>query len=41
MELRNHNKSDKINITSVNNFAIAKSIHKDKNNNKFKKQVNA
>ena len=40
MELRNHNKSDKINITSVNNFAIAKSIYKDKNN-KFKKQVNA
>ena len=41
MELRNHNKSDKINITSVNNFAIAKSIYKDKNNSKFKKQVNA
>ena len=41
MELRNHNKSDKINITSVNNFAIVKSIYKDKNNNKFKKQVNA
>ena len=41
MELRNHNKSDKINITSVNNFAIAKSIYKDKNNNKFIKQVNA
>ena len=41
MELRNHNKSDKINITSINNFAIAKSIYKDKNNNKFKKQVNA
>ena len=41
MELRNHNKSDKINITSVNNFAITKSIYKDKNNNKFKKQINA